>query len=123
LAGILLNYKDFWEQESALETMIKERGHKCVFIPKFYYELNPIEMYWGYGKTRYRQVKKTSFDYVKKEVVKALEACSLNTIQRFYNRTFRWIDAYRQGLSIKQVAWCVKKQRRHRTISKRVMDE
>ena len=66
LAGILLNYKDFWEQESALETIIKERGHKYVFIPKFYYELNSIEMYQGYSKTRYRQVKKTSFDHTKK---------------------------------------------------------
>jgi len=33
------------------------------------------------------------------------------------------MDAYRKGLSIKQAAWCVKKQKRYRTISKRVMDE
>jgi hypothetical protein len=36
-------------------------------------------MYWGYGKARYRQVKKTSFDYAKKEVEKALaDACTLD---------------------------------------------
>ena len=78
-------------------------------------------MYQGYGKARCRQVKKTSFTHAKVEVVKALEACSLDTIQRFYNRTFRWMDAYRKGLSIKQAAWCVKKQRRHRTISEEAM--
>jgi hypothetical protein len=55
-------------------------------------------------------------------VVEALEACSIKTIQRFCNRTFRWIDVYRKGLSIKQAAWCVRKQKRHRTISKKVMD-
>jgi hypothetical protein len=27
------------------------------------------------------------------------------------------MDAYRKGLGIKAVAWCVKKQRRHRIIS------
>jgi hypothetical protein len=44
-------------------------------------------------------------------------------IHRFCNRTFRWMDAYRKELSIKQAAWCIKKQKRYRTISKRVMDE
>jgi hypothetical protein len=56
-------------------------------------------------------------------VVEALEACSIKTIQRFCNRTFRWIDAYQKGLSIKQAAWCVQKQKRYRTISEKVMDE
>ena len=123
LTRILSNHKDFFKQRSTVKTLIKGRGHKYVFLPKFYYEVNPIEIYQGYGKTRYRQVKKTSFQHAKEEVVKALEACLVKTIRRFYNRTLRQIDAYRQGLSIKQAAQCVKKQRRHRTISKKVIDE
>ena len=31
-------------QESRLETFIKNRGHECIFLPKFHCELNPIEM-------------------------------------------------------------------------------
>jgi len=27
-----------------LETLIKEAGHECIFLPKFHCELNPIEM-------------------------------------------------------------------------------
>jgi hypothetical protein len=27
-----------------LETLIKAAGHECIFLPKFYCELNPIEM-------------------------------------------------------------------------------
>ena len=27
-----------------LELMIKEKGHECIFLPKFHCELNPIEM-------------------------------------------------------------------------------
>jgi len=45
LARILLTYKDFFEQKSAIAMLIKDRGHKCIFIPKFYCELNAIEMY------------------------------------------------------------------------------
>jgi hypothetical protein len=78
-------------------------------------------MYWGYSKAQYRQVKKTSFDHAKKEVVIALDACTVYTLRRFCNRTFRFIDAYRKGLGIKAAAWCVKKQRRHRIISEEAM--
>jgi len=53
LARILLTYKEFFEQKSATGIFIKEKGHKCVFIPKFYCELNAIEMYWGYLKAGY----------------------------------------------------------------------
>jgi hypothetical protein len=78
-------------------------------------------MYWGYSKARYRQVKKTSFDHTKKEVVIALDACTIDTLQRFCNRSSRFIDAYRRGLSVKAAAWCVTKQKRHRTISEEAM--
>jgi hypothetical protein len=50
LARILSNHKDFYEQRSAIETLIEGRGHKYLFLPKFYCELNPIEIYWGYAK-------------------------------------------------------------------------
>jgi hypothetical protein len=45
LARILSGHYDFFHQKSAITTLIKERGHKCVFLPKFHCELNPIEMY------------------------------------------------------------------------------
>ncbi len=86
-------------------------------------ELNPIEMYWGYGKTRYRQVQKSSFEEAKKQVPIALDACPTETLRRFCNRSFRCRDAYRKGLSIKAAAWCVKKQKGHRAISEGVMKE
>ena len=45
LARLLFSYYDFYYQKSAIATLIKERGHKCIFLPKFHCELNPIEMY------------------------------------------------------------------------------
>ena len=113
------------EQESAIASVIKGRGHKCLFLPKFHCELNPgpIEMYWGYGKTRYREVQKSTFEEAKKQVPIALDACQTETLRRFCNRSFRFMDAYRKGLPIKAAAWCVKKQKGHRTISEGVMKE
>ena len=35
---------DFVNQPSMLETLIKDAGHECIFLPKFHCELNPIEM-------------------------------------------------------------------------------
>jgi hypothetical protein len=45
LARILLTYKDFFKQKSAISIAIKNRGHKCIFIPKFYCEVNVIKIY------------------------------------------------------------------------------
>ena len=66
-------------------------------------------------------MKKTSFNYAKREVLIALDACSINIMRRFYNRSYCFIDAYYKGLSVKAAAWCIKKQRRHKTISKEAM--
>ena len=121
LARILLTHKDFFEQKSAIEMLIKGRGHKCIFIPKFHYKLKAIKMYQGYSKARYRQVKKTSFNYAKKEVLLALDACTINTMRKFCNKLYKFIDAYYKGLGVKAAAWCIKKQRRHKTISKEAM--
>ena len=78
-------------------------------------------MYQGHSKTRYRQVKKSSFDYAKREVIIALDACNIDIIRRFCNRLFRFIDAYYKGLGVKAAAWCVKKQRRYRVILEEAM--
>ena len=44
LAHLLSQQDDFKNQPSMLETLIKSHNHECIFLPKFYCELNPIEM-------------------------------------------------------------------------------
>ena len=44
MARLLSQQEDFTNQESMLETLIKNSGHLCLFLPKFHCELNPIEM-------------------------------------------------------------------------------
>ena len=44
MAHLLSKQDDFTNQPSMLEALIKDAGHKCIFLPKFHCELNPIEM-------------------------------------------------------------------------------
>lgn len=39
--------EDFIKEKSLLEIEITARGHKCIFYPKFYCELNYTEFFWG----------------------------------------------------------------------------
>lgn len=44
MARLLSQQEDFLNQPSMLETVIHATGHECIFLLKFHYELNPIEM-------------------------------------------------------------------------------
>jgi hypothetical protein len=44
MARLLSQQDDVKNQPSMLETLIKDAGHECLFLPKFHCELNPIEM-------------------------------------------------------------------------------
>ncbi|OJA13487.1 hypothetical protein AZE42_08411 [Rhizopogon vesiculosus] len=104
-----------------LETLIKKAGHECIFLPKFHCELNPIEMYWGWCKYRYREVPKKTFEDAKRCAEEQLDACPTEVIRRFINRSWRFMSAYRLSLTGKAAEWkiwriqnCVGKFKRHR---------
>src|SRR6266481_6418290 len=44
MARLLSNQDDLKNQVSMLEDLVKRKGHKIIFLPKFHCELNPIEM-------------------------------------------------------------------------------
>ena len=44
MAQLFSKKDDFINQVSMLETLIKEAGHECIFLPKFHCGLNPIEI-------------------------------------------------------------------------------
>ena len=126
-------------QASMLETLIKKAGHECIFLPKFHCELNPIEMvcedylvslltksntlfkYWGWVKYRYREVPKKNFTEAKDVTLRYLNACPAHVIRRFINRSWRFMSAYRKGLTGNAAAWAVRKQKQHCQVSNRVM--
>ena len=47
---VLSLQSDFLNEKPLLQLVIEKAGHKCLFLPKFHCELNPIEMVWGQTK-------------------------------------------------------------------------
>lgn len=137
MARLLSKQDDFAKQLSMLEKLIRDAGHECIFLPKFHCELNPIEMvciyllcpsritdiqkYWGWCKYRYREVPKKGFDEAKRSTREILNACPTEVIRRFINRSWRFMSAYRLGLTGKAAEWAVKKQKQHRQVSQTAM--
>ena len=139
MARLLSKQEDFRNQRSLLELTITAQGHLCTFLPKFHCELNPIEMvrsfssyvqlvfilevtqYWGWCKGRYRDVYKSRFEDAKKAAVEYLNACPVEVIRRFFNRSWRFMDAYRRGLTGRAAEWAVRKQKSHRRVGPQAM--
>ena len=46
----LASHDDFLSEKSIVGKLVEGRDHKCVFIPKFHCELNPIERVWCHAK-------------------------------------------------------------------------
>ena len=57
------------------------------------------KQYWGWCKQRYRDVPKTRFDEAKRVAHESLDACPVEVIWRFFNRSWRFMHAYRVGLT------------------------
>ena len=45
----------------------------------------------------------------------------LKVIRRFINRSWRWMSAYRMGLTGNAAQWAVRKQKGHRSVSRSAM--
>lgn len=52
MSRVLSLQDDFASEKPLIQHYIEDRGHKCMFLPKFHCELNPIELMWGYAKYR-----------------------------------------------------------------------
>ncbi|CAG8744627.1 13827_t:CDS:2 [Cetraspora pellucida] len=74
---------DFTMQKSALEELIVERGHICIFYPKFYCELNFIEQYWGAAKRYAHEHCDYSWARLQVTVPEIFDSVLLTTIRHF----------------------------------------
>jgi hypothetical protein len=66
-------------------------------------------------------VEKKTFQDAKEAAQRYLEECPKEVIQRFINRSWRFMSAYRKGLTGAAAAWAVRKQKQHRAINQGVM--
>ncbi|KIJ55782.1 hypothetical protein M422DRAFT_151476, partial [Sphaerobolus stellatus SS14] len=80
-------------------------------------ELNFIEQYWGSAKFYYRSSPRTTdIDEMERNMLQCLDSVPLLHIQRYANRSARFIFAYSEGLTGTQAVWANKKFHGHRVL-------
>ena len=114
---------DFVAQIPLIQEIIEAHGHKVMFYPKYHYELNYIEMYWGAAKRYARENCNYTWKGLEKTVPLALDSVSLNSIRKFERKSARYMDCYRKGLNMKQAEYAVKKYKSHRKIPDSILTE
>jgi hypothetical protein len=77
--------------------------------------------YWGWCKHRYREVYKTRIDEARNVARNCLDSCPVIVIRQLFNRSWRFMAAYRQGLTGKAADWAVHKQKSHWKVGERAM--
>ncbi len=113
---LLAAQSDFVEQRSLVEEEFEANGN-YLFLPKFHCEFNFLELYWGALKYNCREHCDCSFAKLLPTIYKAMDILLLTSIRRYAPKCWRYMDAYRSGLSFDQVEWAVKEQRSHRRIN------
>jgi len=114
---------DFLAQKGAIEELIEKADHKCIFYPKFHCELNFIERYWGACKRYTRENCNYSWNGLQQVVPKSLDSVPLVMIRKFARKCWRYMDAYKKGISEKLAEYAVKKYKSHRRIPDSVLEE
>jgi hypothetical protein len=100
---VLALQEDFQTEKPLIQSIIKDAGHICLFLPWFHCELNAIEMLWGYAKFRvcvarctvihlifcfpgYRDSADGKFNTAKALVPQCLDSCNVITIRKFFQK-------------------------------------
>lgn len=122
---LLQSQPDFVSQRSVLAETVEASGHIFELYPRFHCECNPIERYWGAAKRVARRECTYSFRDLNSNIHDFLDSVSPPNeeplqIRRYFNRSFRYIEAYSEGKDVNR-AWEIvrefsKLQKSHRTL-------
>ena len=124
--ALLLEQPDFHPKQLKAHLVEVINGLEDAWVDmyvKYHPEMNFIEMYWGYVKRLVRKECDYNFNSLLTTVPTCLDAVPIAFIRRAAHKSFRYIDAYRLGLSPKQVEFAVKKYTSHRALPPLYLDE
>ena len=71
-------------------------GHKVMYYPKFYCELNHTEYFWCDRKNKTRRHCKYTIDGLRKNLPKPLSLVKSSTILGHYKSCLKKMDLYRE---------------------------
>jgi hypothetical protein len=75
---------------------------KIIHVPKFHFELNPIEIYWAYLKNYFRKLNEqsTNDEIVTNLILEARERYIESGVNgRRFSRFWRIVNSYSEGFS------------------------
>jgi hypothetical protein len=127
---VLSLQEDFQSEKPLIQSIIEDVGHICLFLLQFHCELNAIEMLWGYGKycAHISLMSAMCLSYIRLQAIEtwlmegllargslshSADSCSVTTIRRFFQKAWRYIDAYQKGLDAQQAAFANRKYKSH----------
>ena len=114
----LLTYPDFkMTAKPLLQERIEARKHKCVFIPCFHCELNPIEWVWCFVKQHTRKYCNGTITKLRHILPEALDKVPQGLIDTFFVKIRYYEMSYRLGYTANNVDEAVKTYKSHRRIS------
>ena len=109
MRDLLKTFPDFKQQKNILEEYIEQRGHICMFYPKFHCELSPIERVWC-------QSKKHTITRLRKILPEGLDSVTVEQIEKFFRTCRDYEKAYREGGTGREVEEREKMHKSHRRV-------
>jgi hypothetical protein len=120
--NVMASQLDFKAQRCLLEELLAERDHLSIFYPKFHCELNYIKNFWVAMKRRTRDNCDYTFPGLCNAVSCVFANLSVVEICWYAGCAFRYMDAYRIGLTKKAAEVVVKKYCSHRQIPRAMLE-
>lgn len=123
LRRICAKLPDFLAEKPAIAKYLEERGHVCLFLPKFHCELNYIERIWGIMKN-YLRSQQDDGDSRPQQVImqEAYERIPLKTHRLCAQSCVRMEGSYRGGLTGRVAAFAARIFSGHREVPAYVYD-
>ena len=105
----LSRHEDFTRQTTILGDFFSEKGHVCLFLPKYHCELNPIECCWCHSKKHTHQHSNYSIIRLRTTVPEGLQSMSPKLTAKFCKRVRQLEAAYRGEEVDENISKAVKK--------------
>jgi hypothetical protein len=108
--------RDFREQKGSLQAALEAGNQEVIFYPKFHCELNFVEHYWCAAKWYTREHCDYTLNGLRKGVTEALYSFTSASVNRYFKRCMRVLDAYTDGLSYGTEAFKNRVYKSHRQV-------
>ena len=109
---------DFKYEKTKVESTLSARGHRCMFIPKYHCDLNPIERVWVHAKQYTRRHCYYTFAVLEKTIGAALHNVSVDLIRKYFRRVKEYARGYKEGFAAgPALEHAVKQYQSHRRVS------